>query len=238
MRLFGRALALAFLVSCFAPGGASAAPFLLDDLNQQLNGDDCTVVLAGIGTAECGWFAISPGAVATAFNGEFRAPGDMLLFSFQLAAGTHLEVATSSFGEGHFDPTLALYRADGSIRSVLDPQGSGQMIAANQFDIDFANLEYDDRIDIVAEETDTYLLAMVFGFAYESLLDPFECAAGCDFGERGREFALSVTATPEDGAPAPVPEPATLTLMAGGAIAGLWQRRRTKNRIRAKSVST
>jgi hypothetical protein len=71
-----------------------------------------------------------------------------------------------------------------------------------------------------------YLLALVTGFAYESLETPFD---GGDLS-RGSTFSFTLNAAPDVEGPAPVPEPGTLTLMAGGALAGLLQRRRIRKR--------
>lgn len=227
MRVFGRALLLGFLVAVFAPAGATAAPFLLDSSGLTDNGDPCAGVVDSIGTPECSWFAINDLSRPLSFTGGFNTTGDMALFSFTLTGDTRLQIETTSFRDpvNSFDPTLALYHPDGSIMTVPDPAGSGQPITANQFDISLDLGIYDDRIDLVLGQGN-YLLALVTGFAYESLQTPID---GGDLS-LGSAFSFTFNAAPEDGGPAPVPEPGTLTLMAGGAIAGLLQRRRSRKR--------
>ena len=227
MRVFGRALVLGFLSALFTSTGATAAPFLLESSGLPDSGATCTSVLSSIGTSECSWFAIDDPSAPLSFSGGFNTAGDMALFSFTFTQDTRLQIETTSFRAplNSFDPTLALYHPDGSIMLVPDPAGSGELITANQFDISLDLGIYDDRIDLVLGQG-TYLLALVTGFAYESLQTPFD---GGDLS-RGSVFSFAFDAAPEGGAPAPVPEPGTLTMVAGGAIAGLLQRRRTRKR--------
>jgi hypothetical protein len=209
---------------------------VFDITGQPNSGAACTDVLSQIGTPECSLFALADFSAPLSFSGEFATLGDMALFSFTFDVETRLQIETTSFGFGRlpafqsFDPTLALYRSDGSIMRVPDPAGSGELILANQFDINVDSGNLDDRIDVVLADG-SYLLALVAGFAYESLLTEFDCGS-CDL-TRGTGFALDFRAA----APAPIPEPGTLTLMAGGALAGLIQRRRAKRRARASSIS-
>ena len=69
----------------------------------------------------------------------------------------------------------------------------------------------------------SFFMALAVAGLRESLFAGSDCDASCDFP--GASFAFEASASP-----AAVPEPATLTLVAGGALAGWLQRRRAKIR--------
>ena len=217
MRLFGRALVLGFMVIVCAPTGAAAAPITVGD------GGLCGTEL----TLNCGLFELfAPSSTEARWDGVFGDQGsDIFLFSFSFDEATRLSVTTDSWASQSFDPTLGLFHADGSIVTFADDT------PARFFDIDpfgVVQLNLDDHIDVELAQGD-YLLALVFGNLHDSLQAEFDCASGCTLdGTPTFGFNSSVSPVNE---PAPVPEPGTLTLMAGGAIAGLLQRRhRTQKR--------
>jgi PEP-CTERM motif-containing protein len=219
MRVFGRALVLGFLFMVCAPRGAAAAPIAVGD------GASCGLGL----TLNCGSFDLfGPSSTQARWDGVFGDQGsDMFLFAFSFDEATRLSVTTDSW-DPNVDPTLGLFHKDGSIVTLADGT------QARFFDIDiFGN--FDDHIDVELAQGD-YLLALVFGSLRESLQAGFDCDAGCGL-DGGPAFGFDASVSPVNQ-PAPVPEPGTLTLMAGGAIAGLLQRRRTKKRqAHSSSVS-
>lgn len=220
MRVSGRALALGFLVGVYAPAAALAAP---------IAPTTCTVLQA----ASCTPTRIADPFSPATFDGEFATGDDLYLFLLHFDDDVQFTATTTSFALGNFDPTLALYDGGGSILQLPDPSGPGSTIPARFFDIDLDGGNYDDGIDVILGAGD-YLLALVFGNAGDTLAGGFDCGS-CDFGTRGTAFSLDVSATPLDGTD-PIPEPGTLTLMAGGAVAGWLHRRRARTRGHAGSL--
>ncbi len=217
MRVSGRALVLGFLAVVLAPAAASAAPILVGR-----PAGACGALVPDT-TLNCSAFALDPFAADPTWEGAFEDPSDVALFSFTFDEASRLSVTTSSWAAGNFDPTLGLFHGDGSILELPDST------PARFFDIDiFAN--FDDHIDLELGPG-SYLLALAVGNLRESLLAGFDCESGCDFAG-GAAFSFEASASTLNGT-APVPEPATLTLVAGGALAG-WLRRRA--RIRKHSV--
>ncbi len=240
MRVFGRAFVLGFLLVALAPAAASAAPLLA-----RSPGASCSGLVAAP-TANCGVFTLDPFSAA-AITGEFLTDRDVALFAFAFTEETLFSVTTSSYGEGNFDPSLGLFRRSGpsllsteivTFPNPLDPAGT---IPARNLDIEPEGPNYDDHLALTLGPG-AYLLALLkFGNDFttpedrllESVVSGFVCDSDdltCFVDPAGSQFSFSMTATPVDGGPAPVPEPATLTLVAGGAIVGLLQRRRTKRR--------
>jgi len=223
MRTSRRAVVLGFLVAVCAPGAAVASPVLGGS-----SGTACTFLGAGT-LANCSLFALDPFSPDPLREGTFDTPGDVALFSFTFDETSRLSVTTSSYAAGNFDPTLGLFHSDGLIVELPDST------PARFFDIDiFAN--FDDHIDLTLGPG-SYLLALAIGNLRESLLGGFECETGCDF-MGGAEFRFEASATPVDGNTEPVPEPATVTLVAGGAVAGWLQRRRARSRKQSAPVSS
>ena len=242
MRLFGRALILGLTVVVCVPGAASAAPILADGTT----GASCDGLVA-TSTTTCGLFELS----FSEMGGTFDFDNDVALFQLIVPEGTLLSFSattTSYEGGTNFDPSLALFYSSGQIVTFADPGGSEAMFPAKGTDIDGA--DFNDQLAVTLTGGE-YLLALykypngatidqITGL--DSLLAGFECdrltpdsLTACDGAPGGNAFAFTATL---DGVPAPVPEPGTLTLMAGGAIAGLVRRRRTRKRqIHSSSVS-
>jgi hypothetical protein len=204
------------------PGAAAASPVVAGS-----SGTDCTFL--GTGTlANCSLFALDPFSPDPLREGSFDTAADVALFAFSFAEASRLSVTTSSYAAGNFDPTLGLFRSDGAILELPDST------PARFFDIDiFGN--FDDHIDLTLGPG-SYLMALVVGNLRDSLLGGFECDTGCDF-MGGAAFRFDASAEPVGGNTDPVPEPATVTLVAGGAIAGWLQRRRARARAQAARIS-
>jgi hypothetical protein len=232
MGVFERALVLGLLLAVCAPRSAAAAPIV-----DGLEGPTCGS-LVGETSLACGLFDLDP-FDARNVDGSLGSASDLALFEFVFTEETRLTITTASYVLNNFDPTLGLYQRTGEILSVPDPSSPGALMFARFFDVSLETQNYDDHIDVTLGPG-SYLMALYGNELGESLLSPLLCddpALGCTF-DRGSTFSFAVSANlVADGEPAPVPEPGTLTLMAGGAIAGLIQRRRTKKRIRAEPRS-
>jgi hypothetical protein len=227
MRVSGRALVLGFLFAVSAPIAASASPVLTGGGARS----DCT--FGSTTLANCSLFALE-----ALVSGEFESDRDVALFEFTLTDDTLFAATSSSYSLGGFDPSLSLFHRDGQIVTYPDPDGSDARFPAKGIDIDGTN--FDDQLTLTLGQG-SYLLGL-FKFpngatldevtGLDSLLAGFECELTdfCDGALGTNAFSISVTATPVDGGPEPVPEPATLTLVAGGALAGWLQRRRAKKR--------
>lgn len=236
MRVSGRALALGFLVGVCAPSVAIAAPILTTGST----GGSCAG-LVGATTTNCSVFDLSFSEV---ISGQFEFDNDVALFRFTLLDEVLFSAATSSYEDGtNFDPSLGLFHSDGQIVTTPDPEGSVARFPALGQDIDGAN--YNDQLALTLGPG-SYLLALykfpngarideIIGI--DSLLAGFQCDApsACDIVPGGSLFSFSVTSLPVDGN-APIPEPTTLALFAGGAVAALV-RRRAKTRGHAALVA-
>lgn len=246
MRVFGRALVFAGLVAFCVPAGAAAAPIVagVDPAGTCLDQG-----LVGVTTTACSVFNVNPYS-QDPLSVQLSSSQDVVLLAFELLADTLFSVLTTPFTSSSDGPTIGLFypaspapgntalsvvtftNPDGSIETAIGP-------VISPLDPNAA----DPNPRLLAQGS--YLLALIhpsnfFGGTPESLLEPFSLdAGGTPCAEDPTGCAFSVTFTlPEDGGPAPVPEPGTLTLMAGGAIAGLVQRRRTRKRqIQSSSVS-
>jgi hypothetical protein len=228
MRTSRRAVVLGFLVAVCAPGAVSASPII-----GATAGSSCGALSAA---TSCGRFDLDP-FTPRIVDGQFESAGDVALFEFEFDVETILTVTTTSYAAGNFDPTLGLFERGGDILSVPDPANGGALGFARFFDVDLFGGLYDDHIDVTLGPG-SYIMALAAGELGESLLSPFFCeTGGCDFNG-GNAFSFSVSATPVDGNTEPVPEPATVTLVAGGALAGWLQRRRARSRRQSAPVSS
>jgi hypothetical protein len=167
------------------------------------------------------------------FSGVFGTDTDVALILFSLTDASRIDVSTTSFADGGFDPLLSLF-------SFSDPTNlsSGILLADND-DSDPDNGVFDARLrsssdvdvsrfDILAAglygitvtEALNYSTGFTFGegFSFDGNA-PFVCEAACGFGG-------TLTITPVEQ-PAPGPEPGTLALMASG-VGWLAARRRTR----------
>lgn len=240
MRVVGRALILGFLVSICAPVATFAATLSLGD------GALCGDRVAST-TQNCSFYGtLDPfGPDPLTITGGFDFDNEVALFELFFDTSTQFSVTATSTGDGIFDPAIGLFYAEGPSRgeavTYLDPvQGE---LRAISYDVNLFD-NFDAQLDLTLEGR--YYLALIKysnefnGAPVESLLAGFNCdnpEVPCDFDPGLRDYSITMSAE-ADGAPAPVPEPGTLTLMAGGAIAGLLQRRRTRKRQdRSSSVS-
>ena len=230
MRTSRRAIVLGFLVAVCAPGAASASPII-----GATAGSSCGTLVGASTVGSCGGFDLDPFSPRIV-DGQFESGADVALFEFEFDVETILTVTTTSYAAGNFDPTLGLFERGGDILSVPDPANGGALGFARFFDVDLFGGLYDDHIEVTLGPG-AYILALAAGELGESLLAPFVCDSGCDFNG-GSSFSFSVGATLVDGNTEPVPEPATVTLVAGGAIAGWLQRRRGRSRKQSAPVSS
>ena len=246
MRVVGRALVFAGLVALCVPAGAAAAPIVAggDPVGTCLD-----QALVGETTTACSVFNVNPYS-QDPLSVQLSSSQDVVLLAFELISDTLFSVLTTPFTSSSDGPTIGLFystspapgntassvvtftNSDGSIETAIGP-------VISPLDPNAA----DPNPRLLAQGS--YLLALIhpsnfFGGTPESLLEPFSLdAGGTPCAEDPTGCAFSVTFTlPEDGGPAPVPEPGTLALMAGGAIAGLVQRHRTRKRqTHSSSVS-
>jgi hypothetical protein len=235
MRVLGRAAVLGFLVAVCAAVPASAA-----SINIGTQGlCPAQVVATSCSLFDLGRELSSPGTVDIA-NHE-----DVLLLQFDLEFDSFFSVATAPFNTSEtLGPLLGVFNPiSGGVVTQGDIRALGEIISPSN--------PSDPAFTPFLLEQGTYLLAVLsprnlFGGAFlggaeiesifatfsnddEAFHAPCQADEGCGFS-----LAFSVSSAVD---PAPVPEPGTLTLMAGGAIAGLIQRRRAKRRARIKSIS-
>jgi len=239
MRVFGRVLVFAGLVAVCVPAGAAAAPIVvgIDPVGTCLD-----QALVGPTTTACSVFNVDPYS-QDPLSVQLSSSEDVVLLAFNLISDTLFSVLTTPFTSSSDGPTIGLFHStspttgdtalsvvtfsnsDGSIETAIGP-------VISPLDPNAA----DPNPRMVA--AGSYLLALIhptnfFGGSPESLLEPFTLDSGgtpCADDPTGCAFSVSFTLPEDGGGPAPVPEPGTLTLMAGGAIAGLVQRRRTRKR--------
>ncbi len=230
MRTSRRAVVLGFLVAVCAPGGVAASPII-----GATAGSSCGSLVGASTVGTCGRFDLNP-FTPRIVDGQFESGADVALFEFEFDVETILTVTTTSYADGNFDPTLGLFERGGDILSVPYAANGGALGVARFFDVDpFADL-LDDEFDVTLGPG-LYIMALAAGELTESLLSGFACDVGCDFS-RGNAFSFSVSAEPAGGNTDPVPEPATVTLVAGGALAGWLQRRRARSRTQSAPVSS
>jgi len=231
MRVFRRSLILGGLLSAFATAPVSAAPILPTACDEVL----------GVASSNCSLFSLGVLKGGATFNLEFTSDRDVALFEFSVDGDATFAAETSSTG---LFPLLGVFSDDATktIYSYTDP-GNGDVQA-----LSFGRLD-GVLLDGVAGGTTYYLGVLIHPNGFEgiptSLLAPFACdgenrdGLGPD-GQilcpgPGGTFDLQFSATP-DGVPQPVPEPATFTLVASGALAALVRRRSTK-RSQGKNVT-
>ena len=254
MRVFGRALVLGVLVAVCVPAGAVAAPILVSG-----PGDDLGCAGLVTRTDSCSRFTVDA-LSSDPLQVQFSLLEDVALLEFELLTDTLLSVATNPIWPDAAGPFFGVFnpltldtegnRAPGALDVVTfaHPDGSGALVKVLFDVLDPLDPTSPDNIPVILAPG-AYLLALIgpsnffnsdplnnleslaFGFSQDFLTTP--CAAG----EPGCAFSVAFNATPVDGGPDPIPEPGTLTLMAGGAIAGLIHRRRSKKRTRSESVS-
>jgi PEP-CTERM motif len=246
MRVSGRALVLAGFVAFCVPAGATAAPIVtgIDPVGTCLD-----LGLVGATTTACSVFNVDPYS-QDPLSVQLSSSQDVVLLSFELVSDTLFSVLTTPFTSSSDGPTIGLFYSTSpepgntplSVVTFANPDGSVETAIGPIISPLDPNAP-DPNPRLVTQGS--YLLALIhptnfLGGTPESLLAPFTLDAGgtlCTEDPTGCAFSVSFT-LPEDGGPAPVPEPGTLTLMAGGAIAGLLQRRRTRKRqAHSSSVS-
>jgi hypothetical protein len=227
------------MVALCAPAGAAASPLL-----DQIGASGCTLVAD---PTLCTITVIDSFADMEV-TGELVPDNGVALFAFELTDPTTFSVFTTSATSG-FDPALGLFHGDDSdplhpLGNVVTYSNAEGEFRAISYDID-TNTNFDAQLLDLTLDAGVYLLALVqypnefkndVGSLEESLQAGFTCddpLVGCAFTGGTYTFTIDV----DDGVPAPVPEPGTLTLMAGGALAGLIRRRRSKKRNRSESVS-
>jgi len=221
MRVFGRALVMGFVVAVCAPSAVAAAPLV--NLDPVLG--DCP---GGVVAPSCQLFRLeqltSDPLAITLENLE-----DVLLVEFGLASDSFFSVTTTPFNTTELQgPVLGVFDPEsGSVLTRVDPE-LGEIRAVGE-----AISPSDGSAPTFFLEQGTYLLALLSptnlfgGVPIESIFAAFSndaFPAPCS-AEEGCAFSLSFNVTPVDEV-APVPEPGTLTLVGGGAVAALLRRRR------------
>ena len=215
MRVFARVLILGGLLSALAPAPASAAPILLPSGD---SGGSCQTVL-GVANSNCSLFSFDPLAGSNVSDLMFASNKDVALFQFFLGFDATFAVDTSLTG---LDTWLGLFRADTKeMYSYFDPVVDAELQAFGSKSLE----------GVLLDGGRSYYLAVLlnpngFSGTPTSLLEGFACDGidvdgGCLNG--GGRFSLGLAAQPQ-----PVPEPGTLALVGGGAIAALVRRRSRK----------
>ena len=232
MRVFRRGLILAGVLSTLATVTANAAPILLPV------GDSppaCDTL--GVANSECSLFSLGllTGDAAFDFNLLFGSDQAVAIFEFSIDADMTFAAQTSS-------TQLGLFGDDAMKTIYADPVTGEQALSVDPLE---------GILLTGAEPRTMYYLAVLlpnnqFGGLPTSLLAPFACDGlnGDGLGEFGEtlcpgtggSFSLQFSATSMDGGPQPVPEPATFTLVASGALAA-WVRRRSTKRNQRKDVT-
>jgi len=215
MRVFAQVLILGGLLSALAPAPVSAAPILLPSGD---SGGSCLNVL-GVANSNCSLFSFDPLAGSNVSDLMFASNKDVALFQFFLGFDATFAVDTSLTG---LDTWLGLFRADTKeMYSYFDPVVDAELQAFGSKSLE----------GVLLDGGRSYYLAVLlnpngFSGTPTSLLEGFACDgidvdSGCLSG--GGRFSLGLAAQPQ-----PVPEPGTLALVGGGAIAALVRRRSRK----------
>ena len=216
MRVFAQVLILGGLLSALAPAPVSAAPILLPSGD---SGGSCLNVL-GVANSNCSLFSFDPLADSNVFDLTFASNKDVALFQFFLGFDATFAVDTSLTG---LDTWLGLFRADTKeMYSYFDPVVDAELQAFGSKSLE----------GVLLDGGTSYYLAVLlnpngFSGTPSSLLEGFACDGAIEIDNPclsgGGEFSLSLDAQPQ-----PVPEPGTLALVGGGAIAALVRRRSRK----------
>ena len=231
------AAAVLFAALFFIPAPAGAAPILV-------GASGCTGLVADSAVQNCALASVDPlGEGPLSIQGIFSADEDVALFQFVLTASSFVS-ASAGYQDGMLDPMLGLFHATGGdIVQYFDPL----LGAPTDAEIDDTP---DNSLDAVLPslelEAGIYILALLHGgntFSASPLgtetppRDNLGAGFGWDLDASSRSgrcsieglcgFSVALSAVP--AAPASVPEPGTLTLMALGAgAAALARRRRTR----------
>jgi len=229
MRVFRRGLILCGLLSALATVTADAAPILLPSDDR---GQACDTL--GVASSNCSLFSLGALTLGDIFEFDllFASLADVAVFEFSVDADATFAAASSTV-LGLFSETKTLYEDPVTGEQALSVDGLGGFLLNG------------------AQTGTTYYLGVVlagneFTGIPTSLMAPLICdgengdGLGPDgeplcLGTGGR-FNLRFSATSIDGGPQPVPEPATFTLVASGALAALVRRRSTK-RSQGKNVT-
>ena len=217
MRVCARVLILGGLLSALAPAPASAAPILMPSGD---TGGSCLNVL-GVANSNCSLFSFDPLAGSNVSDLMFASNKDVALFQFFLGFDATFAVDTSLTG---LDTWLGLFRADTKeMYSYFDPVVDAELQAFGSKGLE----------GVLLDGGRSYYLAVLlnpngFSGTPTSLLEPFACDGPVDLVDPGcltggGRFSVSLAAPPQ-----PVPEPGTLALVGGGAIAALVRRRSRK----------
>ncbi len=223
----------------------------------------CVVVCLTLGIAARSEasFITAPDFVVTqapdgfSFDGHFNQDNDVALIEFSIDFQSTFQVLVTSFNElNGFNPNLFLLNTDGTQAEGLDAEGTP---------IEVNNQDAGNSPLIATIAKGSYVLAITQQFNLPNITSPgfsmddspfytcdfLEASTGCTgfidpFVDtfptpRSNRVAGSVAITSLEQ-PAPVPEPGTLTLLAGGlgALAARRRRRRASNEQRVLPVVT
>jgi len=169
-------------------------------------------------------------ATVFSYSGNFTQDDNVMLFNFNLLNNASVNISTSSYAAGGFDPTLTLFDSTG----VFIDQN--QDVSINNFDSFMTDnllagsyivalTQYDNFP--VATDTNNKLLSDGFtqagngNFTGPEFLDPAGPGSfiNIDGLQRTSQWAVSIEVVDTVSNPAAVPEPSTLLLSAAGFIA-------------------
>jgi hypothetical protein len=175
-------------------------------------------------------------ATVFSYSGNFTQDDNVMLFNFNLLNNASVNISTSSYASGGFDPTLTLFDSTGvfidqnqdvSI-SNFDSFMTDSLLAGSYI---VALTQYDNFP--VANDTNNKLLSDGFtqagngNFTGPEFLDPAGPGSfiNIDGLQRTNQWAVAIEVPDTVNNPAAVPEPSTLLLSAAG-LAALYALRR------------